>query len=474
MRSLPWFLLLAVACRSSQPRDTPPPTTEPAATSGAEDAEAPASPKSAEEKAKERAERAAAALARVPKIKEGLAKLRGLPFHADVPAELQSTADFRAFMRKSIDEELPTDKAESIAVAYEHLGLLETKLDLRKTLEDAMVSQAGAYYDPTAKKFFLVMVPSSDIMLDTISAHELTHALQDQHFDLKRYYDVKDPQVQRYGEDALSARRFIVEGEATLTMLAYVTGEMSNRDALSPELQPAMDLQLNALANMGVDQLKEMSKQQQASSFLDLGDDIRAAIDAMDSVPLILMLPLLESYGRGALPVYAAYKHGGWDEVAKLYQHPPESTEQVLHPDTKLFPTRDLPRVITLPKTPAGFEVVYGETLGELSWRVYFLLWDKESSATASEGWDGDRYVVLRGKDGALVSMIATTWDREEDAQEFEAAYRKSLAKRFGAEDKRPAGTPVLIKRRGADVFIVDGAGAERLLPALEKGAKIK
>jgi hypothetical protein len=131
-----------------QPRETPSPTSAPPPAVAAADAKvAEPSPLSDAEKA----------------------KLRGLDFLADVPAE----------------------------------------------------QQAGGSYDPKAKKFFLVMVPSSDLMLDTITAHELTHALQDQHFDLQAYYASKDKQQRPLGDDALHARRFIVEGEATLTMLVY-------------------------------------------------------------------------------------------------------------------------------------------------------------------------------------------------------------------------------------------------------------
>jgi hypothetical protein len=477
MRLLPLLVVLSsLACRSSQ-RTEPPQAAAPAPAPAAP-APAPAVPapvKSEADKAKERSERAAAALTRVSTIKEGLAKLRGLEFRADVPAALQSSADFRSFLRTTIDSELPAPRAEAIATAYAQLGLIERPLDLRKTLEDAMVSQAGAYYDPAAKKFFLVMVPSSDLMLDTITAHELTHALQDQHFDLQAYYNPKDKQLVALGEDAMNARRFIVEGEATLTMLAYVTGAMTKRDALSPELRPALQLQLNAIAGLGIDQLKAMTKQQQVSAFFDMGDDIRAAIEAMDTIPLALLLPLLESYGRGALPVFAAYKKGGWDEVAKLYRQPPESTEQVLHPDEKLFPTRELPRMVTLAKAPAGYREVHSDTIGELLWRVYFLLWDKPSSDSASAGWGGDRYRVLRGSDGALLTQLVTAWDSEADASEFEAAYRRSLVKRFGGDGAaRPGGASVAVQRRGTEVFIVDGAGADKALAALVKGSKIK
>ena len=62
----------------------------------------------------------------------------------------------------------------------------------------------------------------------------------------------------------------------------------------------------------------------------------------MDSLPPAVLVPLVTSYMKGALVSSVAYKQGGWKAVDELYKHPPESTEQTLHPETKLFPTRDI------------------------------------------------------------------------------------------------------------------------------------
>jgi hypothetical protein len=286
-------------------------------------------------------------------------------------------------------------------------------------------------------------------------------------------YDPKDKRLRALGNDAGNARRFIVEGEATLTMMAYLVAAMTHKDALDPAMLPALEMQLRALGKMGIEQLKEMIKDQ-SGGFVEMDESILASIKAMDDIPLVILLPLLESYMRGASPVLAAYKHGGWDEVGKLYTQPPESTEQVLHPDTKLYPARDLPRTLTLPQAPAGYQLLNTDTIGELEWRVYFLLWDKASSDDAAAGWDGDRYAVFRDKQGHLITYLATTWDSEADAEELEAAYRRSLVKRFGGDgSKRPEGTPIALARRGAEVFVVDGPGADKLLPALVKGTKL-
>jgi len=324
-------------------------------------------------------------------------------------------------------------------------------------------------------------VPESDLILDTISSHELTHALQDQHFDLDRYYyghDGDGPPA--FNEDELNARRFIVEGEATFVMVAYGAMAMAKINMLEdPKMVKQLRPQLEMFANMSVDQLRTMT-QQQAAAFADMGDDFKKSLEAMDKIPLYVLVPLLESYMKGVLPVYEAYMAGGWDGVADLYEHPPSSTEQVLHPATKLVGKRDEPVAITIPKL-SGWNEVQSEVLGELGWRVYFMLWDAQDPDAAAAGWDGDRYTVYE-KDGKLVGLIATTWDSPAEAQKFADAYLASLSTRFsGAESSsgkgwkavaRSDGGKVFVRSKGSDVYIVDGGDDPKLLDLVAKAKK--
>jgi hypothetical protein len=461
----------AFACPSSPSEPAPGrPGDTPAATAPAKTQAAAAPTKSPAELEAERKARAETALARVPAIKQKLAEVRGLAFKSDVPALYQTSDDFRAFVKKEIARELPPERAAKMVEAFVQLGLLEQAVDLPKTLEDSLVSQAGAYYDPAQKSFFLVMVPPSDMALDTITAHELTHALQDQHYDLKAYYPVGKDGLPTVDEDVMNARRFVVEGDATLAMAAYMATSMTGKDILQPDTIGVLKMQLDGLAKMDIDQLKEMSKIQQGG-LADMGDEMNAALKAMDTIPLVIMLPMLESYTKGATPILVAYQHGGWKEVEKLFKRsPPDSTEQVLHPDTKLYPKRDKPTKVTL-ALPPGYAVVHSDVMGELLWRVYFTLWSKPLAEAAAAGWDGDRYAVVKRPDGKLASFIATVWDSDADAEEFERAYKATLSKRHGGD--RAQDVDVAVERHGAKVFVVDGAPAGEAA-AFVKGTKMK
>ncbi len=465
---LPLGAATLLACGASPP-PAPPPTAgpAPAAEAAAPPSEAPSPAEPAEPAADDpevaRRKRVDEALARVPALEQELAALRGLPFKTSVPSEYQSTADFRAFVAGEVATELGGERGQAMSAAYHHIGLLADKVDLSQTLSDALVTQAAAYYDPKQAKFFVVVAPADDMSLDTIAVHELTHALQDQHFDLEAYYA---PGGKPLHDDAANARRFVVEGEATLTMMVHATERMTGgKSALAPELLPMMRMGIEQAAGLSLDDLKAMAKAQGAGAAA-IDDEIRKSMDSMDAIPPLVLVPMMDSYMKGARLALAAYEAGGWDEVGKLYATPPDSTEQALHPD-KLWPKRDVPRTITLP-TLKGYTEVHQNTVGELQWRVFFHLWNKAAAEPAAAGWDGDRWAVLTAPDGATVGVIVTTWDAPGEAKEFAEAYRAAVKARFPGGERQ-----VWVEVKGTEVYVVDGGTDAKLIKQLVKGARL-
>jgi hypothetical protein len=420
-----------------------------------------------------RQKRAEAALARVDGIMPKLAQVRALSFDKPVPTEYQTTADFQKYLEKEIQKELPPEKAKDESAAYLQLGLFQKPIDLAAALEQTMATQAGAYYDPAAKKFFLVMVPDNDLMLDTMSAHELTHGLQDQHFDLTKYLE---PKGKRLDDDQANARRFVVEGDATFTMLLYAIAASTGKQ-VDPKMLGLIETQVKQFASMDLSSFADMTKQNSAMMG-SMDPDIKKSVEAMDSLPPAVLVPLVDSYTRGALVSMVAYKQGGWKAVDELYKNPPESTEQTLHPDTKLFPKRDRPHAVTLPKLDGT--VVEDNVLGELMFQVYFALWTPKAGTAASEGWGGDHVVVVKRPDGHLVGAIASIWDTPNDAKEFADGYVATLKARFPSADTSNPATgiarsdfgKVWVKVDGAKVFIVDGGDDPKVLDALVAGTR--
>jgi hypothetical protein len=431
-------------------------------------------PSAAPESPEQRKQRAEAALARVGSIMPKLAEVRQLTFVQQVPTEYQSTADFHAYLERDIAKELPPAKAKDESEAFFHIGLFTKPIDLAATIEQTMATQAGAYYDPIAKKFFLVMVPDSDLMLDTMSAHELTHGLQDQHFDLTQYIEPKGKQLD---DDVSNARRFIVEGDATFTMLLYAIASTTGKTTLDPAMLGVLATQVKQFADMDISSFADMTKQN-SGMFSSMDPDIKKSVEAMDSLPPAVLVPLIDSYTKGALLSLAAYQQGGWKAVDALYKNPPESTEQTLHPD-KLLPTRDHPHKVVLPAL--GGSSLEDNVMGELMWQIYIALWTPKAGPAPSEGWGGDHYTVVRRPDGHLVAAFATIWDTPNDAKEFYDAYVATLPVRFkGADVTRPdAGVArsdfgkVWVKLAGAKVYIVDGGDDPKVMDKLVAGTKL-
>lgn len=459
MRAL-LLVLALVACRESR---TPQPQQAPAKSDAALAADpwavdAAVKPPETPEQKKQRAEKA---LARVDAIQPRLAKLRGLAFDHPVPTAYQTTDDFRAFLKRELAKELPPEKSQNLSAAFLHIGLLEKPVDLATAYEQTMATQAAAYYDPAAKKFFMVMVPDSDSILDVMSAHELVHGLQDQRFDLQKLMAPKPP----LDDDALVARQFIVEGDATFTMFLFAAAEASKSETVQEMVLKVLRAQIEQFAAMDVKAYGEMMKQQ-AAAFSDMDADLKKSMEAMDQLPPMIVGPLLDAYMKGALVVLTAYDKGGWKLVDSLYKNPPESSEQVLHPTTKLFGKRESPKRVTLPKLEG--DVLANNVLGELLWSIYFSLWVPDQASVAAQGWGGDRYTVVKRADGTTVAYLATAWDTAQDAKEFAAAYEASLAKRFPNQERK---TKVVLD--GTRVFILDGDDDAKLLARLIKGTKI-
>jgi hypothetical protein len=415
--------------------------------------------------------RVASALARVPKIADAVAAIRQLPLKHPVPAAIQGQDDFRAFLDAEVKKEMPADKAAASVRALVRLGFLKESVDLGRTVEDAMLSQAGAYYDPDTKKFYIVLVPEDEGMLDVMSAHELTHALDDQYTDLGAY--TGDPKHQ-LSNDEQQARRLVGEGDATLVMLAYQAKVAAHQDMFDPKNRRVEQATVAVFAAIDSEQLAAAAAAN-PGLVSQMGPSLKASIDAMQSIPPFILDPLFGAYTKGCAAVAAVRDAGGWAAVDALYANPPESTEQLLHPAEKLIAKREHPVKVAfapLPKLLAGKSPLDEDVIGELTMAVYFKVWGDRSPSAEVTGWGGDKYVAY-DLGGSVVAAWFTTWDTPKDAARFARAYEASFGARFPGEPVNKTGGHVVVTHadgtatsmslRGQDVAIVDGAPSAKV-----------
>jgi hypothetical protein len=353
--------------------------------------------------------------------------VRQLKLREPVQVEIEDGEAIAQSLRTQIDD----DEIERARIIYGALGLLDTESDIRSMFVAVLGEQVIGYYDPETRRLVVrdtVMValagePSSEQTQEAslVLVHELVHALQDQRLGLGESYE------QARTADADNAFRAVVEGDATLAMLAHALGQQG--------------IPLSA-AREGI---------QQMGSYLDLNALVRG--EKLDDAPAIVRVTLVAPYLRGLQFIASVEGRGGWPAVNNAHRRPPLSTEQVIHPQ-KYF-DREPPERIDVADhqelLASGFERVEQDTLGELELSVY--LGQRNPSGTndaAAAGWAGDQLVVYRrGEELGVVWW--TTWDSEAEAEE---AYR-------AAQTVAPSGTPSLTDRKGRAVLIVLGLPAK-------------
>lgn len=309
------------------------------------------------------------------------------------------------YLTGRVEEQLPEERAAALTAVYARLGLVPDTLDLRRTLLALYREQVVGYYDPRVDTLFVVShVPSNQ--LELVLAHELVHALQDQHVDLDSLVRATEGE-----NDRATALQAAVEGHATLAMLEWQLSRMTGRPA-------------------DVTALPDLGEQLEAADLTALGEE--AGLPALSGAPRVIREALVFPY-MGGLSFVQRLWQARDGRPAPFGEELPVSSEQVLHPARFLAGPPDVPSAVEFTEeVPESWREVRSDALGELEVRIFLEehLQDVGRAAQAAEGWDGDRYRLLRGPSGEAF-VWATVWDTRRDAAEFEAAVREAYGKRY-------------------------------------------
>lgn len=349
--------------------------------------------------------------------------VRGLKFTRDV-----KTA---AVDRKEVPERLRAEMVRSLPYSIDDYMLILRTLhfvdakasnqELVPQLLGLFESQVLAFYDPRTHTYYSINQPSPamkelpnlQMMEDAVAIHELTHALQDQHFDIGR-----NDEALKDDWDASLAYHSLIEGEASVVMMASMLDKMGQKLDTLMQNDAVMDAMSSAAATP-------------------------QTIDA--SVPPYFVKSLVFPYFAGMKFVIAAYKRGGWAAVDKVYANPPRSTREILHPDD--YFARVAAKTPTLVPPIAkieGAKLLTAEHVGEWHWG--FLVGEENA-----RGWVNDRVSVARNDAGATTVLTESLWDDAAHAKLFAAAYAKFL---------REHGAQPTVAQDGLRVKIAYGADA--------------
>lgn len=319
-------------------------------------------------------------------VEDQIEKVRELEFEHPVPVEALTQQQLVDQLRKEFDKSFPEDLARRETLSFQTMGLLPAGIDLRAALEDFLSSQVIGFYVPETGKLVFIGSDSPDALERITLAHELTHALDDQHFDLAR----TDALAKKCRDEAGEAATAVIEGSAQLFSLRWAQANFSPEDIAS-----LADIEL----------------------------------PSTEGVPPFILKYEEWPYTAGMSFLSRLSSTGGVEAVNDVLRHFPTTTEQILHADR--FPS-DQPTpldVVDLPASafPDWKDLDVGE-VGEAFLSVMLgLQIDQTDAADAAAGWDGGLYRAW-SKGSKVAVVMATAWDTPEDAHEFADAMNEYIA----------------------------------------------
>lgn len=321
-------------------------------------------------------------------------EIRGRKFVRDVRNVTIDRSELASHLRKQMEATTPYS-LDQWASILRSLYLVEVPAgEIVPKLLHLYEAQVLAFYDPQSATYYSIRqlpnLPPEALKLtdpktleETVMVHELTHALQDQHFRLAE----REKALMR-DTDANMAYHAVLEGEAVLVMVAH----MLAKSGVSLDEVVADDTLISMITSTA--QADQMITADTPRYFAEM-----------------VKFPYLE----GLNFVIAAYRRGGWKELDRVHANPPRTTREILHP-ADYFERRFESRPLPLDK-PKG--AIAAERLGEFHWR--FLV-----GAASATGLVGDRAVVW--PDGRVA--VETTWETAEQASTFARAYGAFLISR--------------------------------------------
>lgn len=319
--------------------------------------------------------------------------IRQLEPTSPVPDRIVDEAGLQADLKRFIAEAATPEEYAVQARLGERLGFFPLGTDLAATQLELLGDQVLGYYDDKRDEMAVVQRGGAFGPLERVTlAHEYTHALQDQHFDLGSL----DREDLSNGDRSL-ARTALVEGDASLLTQQW------------------------SLANMTFAEILAITKQA-----LD-----PASMAILARVPPLIARQLTFPYQEGLAFASGLFEQGGWAAVDAAFALPPDSTEQILHPVK--YTSREQPVKVRAPIAAKalgpGWSEATQDTIGELGTAIWLEpTAGRRAAGDAASGWGGDRVVLLEGPDDGWLVAWQTAWDTPADADAFALAAQAQVA----------------------------------------------
>ena len=353
-----------------------------------------------------------------------MSQILSLPIKQPLKKSLRSKQEVRDYLVREDKEDKNDAERYADAKTLEAFGLIPKDFPLDSFMLDVLTDQVAGLYDPKAKEFYIAdWIPVDE--QKTVMSHELTHALEDQSFRIDDWIKAARP-----NDDAELARDSVSEGSAMAAMVDY---QMLDQ-------------------HIGVRELPDVTLLIRAGAITEMDKDPNLA-----KAPIYIRDELLFPYLAGTGFTQEFLKaHSGWKDIHLVFENPPVSTQQILHPDLYLNGTK--PVAATLPTwkgvVPENWKLLEENTMGEFGVGEVLKQFRKDNSEDPlSTAWKGDRYAVFEDAKSKTTPLVfRLVLDSPEDAARFFGQYSEAL-------ELKHSGRTNLLRRPNYFQFQTDSGG---------------
>ncbi len=351
----------------------------------------------------------------------------GFPRKTAVKRRLISQDEAEAWFRQRLAKSEYTERLARAEVSMKKFGLLPRDFDLKSFVVKSERQSVAGFYDEESKMISLLNSVDADGQ-KPILAHELTHALQDQNYDLKAWQKavvkknaMKSGAETIEGEESITARHAVVEGQAMVVYMDYLLAPLHRTLKDTPGIIAAME-----------------------------EPSVVAAIDTevVHDAPIVFREAGAFPYRDGLLFEAALLEKGGKKlAFAGVFAHPPKTTHEVLQPKTYLENEYLLPVTIPdmQPLLGGKYEVYDTGSFGELDVRALVKQFgEKRLVNEIAAAWQGGSYVTFRRPSAASPTASEATllyvshWKSAQAAERFGRVYAAGTSKRYKNTEVKP------------------------------------
>src|SRR6185437_2517897 len=360
-------------------------------------------------------------------------KVTGLPVLQPVKRRLVTRDEVEQYLMRQLQNDRDAKRLQSSELVMKKFGLLDRDFQLKPFLIQLLREQIAGYYDDKTKTVNLLdWIPPDE--QKPVLAHELTHALQDQHIHLEKWDRDDDQPISKNvqqdnkriaSDEEATVRDAVVEGQAMAVFVDYVLAPSGKTLLTAPQVADKMN------EAMG-----------------DTSDSPTLA-----DAPLVLQRSLIFSYTAGLNFVRAVWTAKGRDAAfAGMLDHPPSSTFEIMNPTAYLshapVPLLRMPDIHSL--IDSQYRPYDIGVMGEFDVQLMAELFGGQTAADAlAPAWRGGIYYAAQSKDAtsanakdstaSLALLYLSRWATPQAALAFANLYAAEIPRKYDDAVVQPA-----------------------------------